>query len=135
MYLVYDNMKKINKTKWTLSLFLFFVVQITFAQIANQDSLKNIKTIGIFDGKKITVGNFDSETLYKINEYCISLTDISQNLVDSLIGKKIMVTGKLKIVRGTTFPAKTSTNGTIYEPYIEPDKMFIIKPIFTIIKY
>jgi len=106
---------------------------MTFAQITNQDSLKSIKTIGIFDGKKITVGNFETETVFKINEYCISLTDISQSLVDSLIGKKIMVTGKLKIVIGKTFPAKTSTDGTIYEPYKEPDKMFIIKPSFTIL--
>ena len=127
-------MKKTNNSKWAFSLILFFIVQITFAQITNQDSLKSIKTIGVFDGRKITVGNFETETVFKINEYCISLSDISQSLVDSLIGKKIIVTGKLKTVIGKTFPAKTSTNGTIYEPYKEPDKMFIIKPIFTIMK-
>jgi hypothetical protein len=125
-------MKRISKTKLTLSFTLFLIVQITFAQITNQDTLKSIKTTGIFDGKKITVGNFETETVYKINEYCISLADISQSLVDSLIGKKIMVTGKLKIVIGKTLPAKTSTDGTIYEPYKEPDKMFIIKPSFKI---
>lgn len=44
-----------------------------------------------------------------------------------------MLTGKLKIVEGKMIPAKTSTDGKIYEPYKEPDKKFIIDPTFTII--
>ncbi len=108
--------------------------EISSSQNTKQDTLKEVTTIGIFDGKEITVGNFEAETVFKINDYCISVSDISQSMVDTLIGKKIIVTGKLKIVIGRTFPAKTSTNGTIYEPYHEPDKMFIIKPYFTIIK-
>ena len=99
----------------------------------NQDTLKEVSTIGIFDGKIITVGNFKTEKVYKINEYCISLADISDSLLVSFKGKKILVTGKLKIVKGKYKPAKTSTDGKIYEPYKEPDKMFIYKPTFTIV--
>jgi hypothetical protein len=127
-------MKRINFIQLTLSLILFLITTITFAQTTIKDSLKSIKTIGIFDGKKVTVGNFETETVYKINEYCIYPQDISQSLLDSLSGKKVLVTGKLKILIGRTFPAKTSTNGTIYEPYIEPDKKFITQPTFTILK-
>jgi hypothetical protein len=124
----------LNVTLPALSFMLFLMVQMTIAQEAIQDTLKSVRTIGVFDGKKVTVGNFETETVFKINDYCISPADISQSLVDSLTGKKIIVNGKLKILTGKTFPAKTSTDGTIYEPYKEPDKMFIIQPTFTIMK-
>jgi hypothetical protein len=123
-----------NKTKLALLLILFLLVQMTFAQNTNQDSLKSIRTVGIFNGKEVTVGNFEPATVYKINEYCISPADISQSLADSLNGKKVMVSGKLKIKIGKRLPAKTSTDGTIYEPYKEPDKKFIVYPVFTIVK-
>jgi hypothetical protein len=83
-------MKKLFITKLTLSIILLLLAQISFAQNENQDSLKSIKTIGIFDGKQIRVGNYRSEMVYKINDYCISPEDISQNLADSLTGKKIV---------------------------------------------
>jgi len=127
-------MKELYTTKLTLSIILLLVVKISFAQTANQDSLKSVKTTGIFDGKKITVGNFQSVVVYKINEYCISPEDISQSLVYSLSGKKIVVTGKLKIITGKTFPAHKSTDGRNYEPYKEPDREFIIEPSFKILK-
>jgi len=127
-------MKKLRTAKLTLSIILLLLGQISFAQTAIQDSLKGIKTIGIFDGKKITVGNFQSVAVYKINDYCISPEDISQSLVDSLRGKKIIVTGKLKIITGKTFPAHKSNDGRIYEPYKEPDRKFIIEPSFKILK-
>lgn len=108
--------------------------QISFAQNAIQDSLKSIKTTGIFNGKKITVGNFNSAVVYKINDYCISPEDISQSRADSLSGKKIVVSGKLKIITGKRFPAHKSNDGRIYEPYKEPDRKFIIEPSFKILK-
>ncbi|OFY87546.1 MAG: hypothetical protein A3F72_20930 [Bacteroidetes bacterium RIFCSPLOWO2_12_FULL_35_15] len=110
-----------------------FAMQLIDAQNIKQDSLKSITTIGIFDGKKIMVGNFETEEVYKINEYCIFPASISEQLADSLKGKKILVTGKLKIVEGKTMPVKTSTDSRIYEPYNEPDKKFIIDPLFTIV--
>jgi hypothetical protein len=110
-----------------------FVCQLVFAQKNNQDTLKSIKTTGFFEGKKITVGNFETEEVYKINEYCIYLKDISPGLLDSLKGKKVFVSGKLKIVVGKTMPAKSSNDGKIYEPYKEPDKKFIVNPKFTLL--
>jgi hypothetical protein len=116
----------------TLLLTLNFFQQLTFAQTIGQDSLKNVKTSGVFSGEIITVGNFNAEKAYKLNDYFISLTDITQDIVDSLKGKNITITGKLLIKIGRTFPAKTSTDGTIYEPYKEPDRIFISNPIFSV---
>ena len=127
-------MKELNTAKLTLSIILLLSGQISFAQPASQDSLKSIQTIGIFDGKKITVGNFQPVVVYKINGYFIYPEDISQSLADSLSGKKIVVTGKLKIITGKTFPAPKSNDGKIYEPYKEPDRKFIINPSFKIVK-
>ncbi len=127
-------MKELYTAKMTLSIILFLLGPISFSQTANQDSLKSIKTIGLFDGKKITVGNYMSVVVYKINDYCISPEDISQSLADSLSGKIIVVTGKLKIVTGKTFPALKSNEGRIYEPYKEPDRKFIIEPSFKILE-
>ena len=118
-----------------LSVIVFLMSQtITQAQAnTKQDSLQTISISGIFDGKKVHIGNFEVLEVYMMNGYCISLADISQNQADSLKGKKVLITGNLKIIEGRTLPAKTSTNGTIYEPYKEPDKKFISKPSFTII--
>ena len=115
-----------------LGLFIL-AIQLTSAQNPKPDSLKSITAIGIFDGKKITIGNFETEEVYKINEYCIYPANMSEKLLDSLKGKRIMITGKLKIVTGKTMPVKTNTDGKIYEPYKEPDKKFIIDPQFTIV--
>jgi len=104
-----------------------------YAQEIKQDTLKDVSTIGVFDGKKITVGNFDISEVYKINEYCIFPMAISQSQVDSYKGKRVLVTGKLKIVEGNYHAAKTSTDGKIYEPYKEPDKKFIVRPVFILI--
>ncbi len=125
-------MKIIFKSIQLFVLILYLFSAESYAQTNKQDSLKPITTIGIFDGKKVYVGNFEVVEVYKINDYCISLTDLSQSKADSLKGKKLIVTGKLKIVEGKTLPAKTSTNGTIYEPYKEPDKKFICNPSFNI---
>lgn len=126
-------MRENNIIKLAFFTTLFLIIQMSFAQSSKQDSIKMVNTIGIFDGKKITVGNFEAEQVYKINEYCISLKDITNSQVDSLKGKRILVTGKLNIVIGETHAAKTSTDGRIYEPYIEPDKKFISEPKFTIV--
>jgi len=100
---------------------------------AESATLKEVSTIGIFDGNIITVGNFEREKVYKINEYCISLADISDSQVVSFTGKRVLVVGKLKIIEGKYGPTKTSTDGTIFEPYKEPDKIFISEPSFTIV--
>ena len=108
------------------------MTQLLLAQ-TNYDTIKSINTVGIFDGKKVMVGNFEVAEVYKINDYCISLKEITNSQVDSLKGKKVLVTGKLKIIEGKTHDAKTSTDGKIYEPYKEPDKKFITNPKFTIV--
>lgn len=113
-----------------LFVIITLLTQMVFSQSSEQ---KLIKTIGVFDGKITTVGNFEAERVYKINEYCIATSDITESRADSLKGKRIMVTGKLKVVVGKTHDAKTSTDGRIYEPYKEPDKKFIVEPTFTIV--
>lgn len=95
--------------------------------------METVTTTGIFEGKKVVVGNFDRVEVYKINDYCIALEDMPDALLDSLKGKKVQVTGKLKVVEGERHPAKTSNEGRIYEPYKEPDKKFIAEPVFTIL--
>lgn len=126
-------MINIFKIKIVLVLLICIISNLSFAQNTKQDSLTEVSTVGIFDGKIVREGNFDVAKVYKINEYCISPSDIPQNLADSLRGKNVIVSGKLKIIIGETFPAKESENGTIYEPYKEPDKMFIIEPTFKIL--
>ena len=117
-----------------ISLIIFIIyASFSFAQNTRNDTMKEVSTIGIFDGKKTRIGNFEVIEVYKINNYCISPDDISESLSDSLKGKKIFVTGYLKIVKGKTFPPKTSFDGKIYEPYKEPDKIFITNPVFTIV--
>ena len=111
---------------------LFSITCFSFSQNFKPDSLKEISTIGVFDGKKVTIGNFETDEVYKINEYCISILDISEKQITSLKGKKIVVTGFLKIMIGNTHTTKTSNGGKIYEPYKEPDKKYIVNPKFTI---
>lgn len=89
-----------------------------------------ISTTGIFTGEKIFVGNFEREEVYRMNEYCISLKDISESHVNALKGKTVHITGILKVIKGKHNPTKTSTEGRIYEPYQEPDKKFISQPTF-----
>ena len=112
---------------------ILLIAKFSFAQNIKQDTLKEITTTGLFTGEKVTVGNFFTAVVYKVNEYCISPEDIPEGLLDSLKGKNVLVTGKLKIVIGKTMPAKSRTDGKIYEPYKEPDKKFIAEPKFTII--
>jgi hypothetical protein len=112
---------------------ILFISKFSFAQNIKQDTLKEVTTTGIFTGEKVTVGNFFTVVVYKINEYCIAPEDIPESLLNSLKGRNVLVTGKLKIVIGKTMPAKTSTDGKIYEPYKEPDRKFIAEPTFTTI--
>lgn len=112
---------------------LFFLINCTSVPGPVQDPAETISVTGIFDGRIITEGNFQRVKVYKINGYCISLKDISPARAEFLKGKKIKVTGKLKIVEGIIFPPKSSASGSIYEPYKEPDKRFINKPVFIVI--
>ncbi|MEI8202535.1 MAG: hypothetical protein WCH34_05955 [Bacteroidota bacterium] len=126
-------MKKRLKSACLVMLLIICGIQISYSQSTAKDSLKEVKTVGVFDGKKVVVGNFETMEVYKINDYCIALSDVAPNQLKELIGKKVIVTGRLKIVKGKYLPEKTSTNGKIFEPYKEPDKKFIVDPGFTIL--
>jgi hypothetical protein len=123
-------MKKNSRFLLILFLSILQLTKLSYSQGANQNE---VITIGIFDGKIVSVGNFKAEQVYKINDYCIALTEIIQSQVDSFKGKKVLVKGSLKIIEGKMGNVKTSNDGKIYEPYKEPDKKFIIKPVFTIV--
>lgn len=92
-----------------------------------------VETSGIFDGTLAVVGNFHREKVYRINQYCISKNDLSQEAVARYKGRRVAVKGILRIVKGFYGPTKTSHDGRIYEPLREPDKLFISKPRFTIL--
>lgn len=74
-----------------------------------------VTTIGLFDGV------FIGKTGYKINEYYISLGDITPAQVDSLKGKKIIVKGKLKTIKGNENIQSSNES-----------KTYITEPKFTI---
>lgn len=116
-----------------LFLTLLSITKYSFTQNIKQDTLKEVTTTCLFTGEKVTVGNFFTAIVFKVNEYCISPEDIPESLLDSIKGKTVLVSGKLRIVIGKTMPAKSSTDGKIYEPYREPDKIFIAEPKITII--
>jgi hypothetical protein len=126
-------MKKNIRIVIMLFFAILLITKFSFSQNIKQDTLKEVTTSGIFTGEKVTVGNFFTAVVYKINEYCISPEDIPESILESLKGKNVLVTGKLKIVIGKTMPAKTSTDGKIYEPYKEPNRKYIAEPTFTII--
>jgi hypothetical protein len=65
--------------KLTLFTIILLIAQLSYTQTAKKDSLKTVKTVGVFDGKIITAGNFKTEKVYKINDYCISLKDITNS--------------------------------------------------------
>jgi hypothetical protein len=96
----------------------------------NQDTLKEVSTIGIFDGQ--TYMGVHGESVYKINEYQIYFKDISKSQVDSLKGKKVLVTGKLNEVQGKTQVTINNNGEKIYK--LGPDFFsYISGPIFSIV--
>ena len=64
---------------------------------------------------------------------CIYLNDITDGQLENLKGKKVQVTGQLHVIEGKRKPAKARCDGGIYEPYKEPDKKFMINPVFKIL--
>lgn len=89
-----------------------------------------VSTIGIFDGQ--TYMGVHGESVYKMNEYRIYSNDISKSQVDSLKGKKVLVTGILNKVQGKTQVTENNKGEKIYKP--SPDFfLFISEPKFTII--
>lgn len=58
------------------------------------DTLIEVLTDGIFDGI------FIAKTGYKINEYYISQEEMTSEGIDTLKGKRVIVKGKLKVVKG-----------------------------------
>lgn len=110
-----------------------FLLCLSLTGFAQHHSGDTITVTGVFDRKMVTIGNFEKENVYKLNNYCVSASELTQGLADSLHGKKVRVKGALKIMEGQLMPTKSSNNGKIYEPYKEPDKLFIAKPVFTIV--
>lgn len=102
--------------------------------LAKNNGENEITTIGYFTGEKAWVGNFDREEVYALNDYCLSLSDLTEKEAEKLSNQIILVKGQLEILKGRFKPAKTITNGRIYEPYKEPDKKFIKNPQFQIIQ-
>lgn len=92
-----------------------------------------VSTTGIFDGRIITVGNFDRVDVYEINDYFILPGEITPGQVDAYMGRRVRVTGKLRIEEGRLFTPKSSKDGRIYAPYKEPDKKFIDAPVFEVV--
>jgi hypothetical protein len=105
---------------------------MAFGQKNNLDSIITIETTGIFCGRIVIAGNFDRVKAYQINDYLIAPEDISKDLLDSIIGKKVRVKGKLMLKKGKFREALSEKEGSIYEPYKEPDKKFLVDPEFTI---
>jgi arginyl-tRNA synthetase len=89
-----------------------------------------VSTIGVFDGQ--TYMGVHGESVYKINAYNIYIKDISKSLVDSLKGKKVLVTGKLNEVKGKTQVTENSNGEKIYKPSLDFFS-FISEPKFSII--
>jgi hypothetical protein len=119
--------------KFTIAIVTIFFSSFSCADAQIQKSTGSVETTGIFDGKLVWVGNFHRERVYKINEYCISGEDLPREQVDFLKGKRVLVRGILKVVKGKLGPVKSSRDGRIYEPFKEPDKKYIKAPRFTIL--
>jgi len=110
-------MKKRFRILFFFCVSLFFINQISFAQKTKRDSLEEVTTVGTFNTEETKSG-------YIINEYFVEL---SKNMVDSLKGKKVIVTGKLLIVKGIN-----PNDSTIFQGSLN-DRKFIIEPRITII--
>ncbi|MBU0489545.1 MAG: hypothetical protein KKA07_17375 [Bacteroidetes bacterium] len=119
--------------KLTIFAIFFTVSQFAFSQNTTNDTRKTVTATAVFDGNTVMIGNLDPEEVYCIGKYYISVADISDSLANLLKGKKVLVKGKLETVSGKYLPAKTSTDGRIYEPYHEPDRTFLVEPVFKII--
>lgn len=123
-----------NKLKIFLYSLLLLIAHKSMGQTTLPDSTNTITITGIFDGEQTVVGNLNSVKAYRINNYYIAINDVSKKLLDSIKGKKIQVSGRIKIIEGKVWPARVSEDGITYEPYQEPDNVFICKPVFTILK-
>ena len=111
-----------NSVKYSLLLFgifLFFSLN-SHAQVSKKDTLPEVSTIGIFDG--ILTNN-----AYKVNDYYISAFDIKPEQVAEMTGKKVSVSGRLKMKEIKRYNSQNNTEE------IEKCK-FIKGPFFIIIK-
>lgn len=123
-----------RKTKILLFVTMLCIEQSACLQNSRTDGVKTVETAGVFEGKPVEIGFFHRESVYMINEYYIRKDDLPHEQAASLLGKRVLVRGILKIVKGYYGPVKYSTDGKIYEPLKEPDRMFIIKPQFIILR-
>lgn len=128
-----------NKALFILivSMVLSGISSIVMAQDTNQET---IYITDIFDGKKaevcihnIFIGISETKEAYKIRDYYISVTDISQKQADTLLGKKVVVSGKLLIYKGDFRYERTGSKGQLVKKIVEPDLFFINEPIFSVI--
>lgn len=111
-----------NSVKYSLLLFgifLFFSFQSS-AQVSEKDTLPDVSTIGIFDG--VLTNN-----AYKVNDYYISAFDLKPEQVTEMTGKKVSVSGRLKMKNIKRYDSQSNTEE------IEQCK-FIKGPFFIIIK-
>ena len=102
------------KTKMILIGLLFLSVNILHAQ---NEKTRTITTTGIIDTNETKSG-------YRINEFYIEL---SKKQLDSLRGKKVVVSGNLFIIPGIDPKAKEIQQGSLNDRY------FITEPTFTIV--
>ncbi|NVO02831.1 MAG: hypothetical protein HXX09_09040 [Bacteroidetes bacterium] len=107
------SMKKLFAFMILANLSIMAFGQTETVSINQKDSLKEITTDGIFDGVLI------SKMGYKINDFYIAQEDITNAQVDSFKGKRVIVIGKLKIVKG-------NQSGTIQN--ISEDRKYITEP-------
>ncbi|OPZ97264.1 MAG: hypothetical protein BWY70_01549 [Bacteroidetes bacterium ADurb.Bin408] len=111
-------MKKIF-IKVGLLLFFSFQLPSIYAQVAANDTLKEVITQGILDTNRTKSG-------YRINEYYIELSD---SLFDAYKGKRIEVTGKLITVKALDGKEKIHVQGSLN------DRLYIAEPKIRIIYY
>lgn len=103
----------------TLIFSLIFQTRAIHAQVADNDTLKEIVTEGVLDTNRTKSG-------YRINEYYIELSD---SLFDAYKGKRIEVRGKVLTVKALESNERTQVQGALH------DRFFITEPKIRIIYY
>ena len=116
--------------KYFLFGLLFAIAQACTAQ---RDTLYTYTTTGYFTGYAVNVGYPDTLMAYQFNRYYIAVTDLTPVQVDSFRDKQLTITGKLRIQPEVKRYIKPATpGGKVYEPYIDPEKLVLIDPKFSL---
>lgn len=85
----------------------------SFAQTTSDDGSQKVTTAGIFESEETKSG-------YLINEYYVELT---HEQFDTLKGKRVIVSGKLLVVKGIDPEAEVKVQGST------SDRLFILNPV------